>query len=123
MINDENIMDLSDYADRDVKEEFAHIKDSIISLEKLIEAKEKSSDDSDALSKNLKATIRENIEEINLPIEQKCDALESKLNALSDSLNQFKAKQESNGRLLIANLICTGVATIILVSVFFSIFI
>ena len=34
MIDEKNIIDLSDFGERDIKEEFAHIKDSIMALEK-----------------------------------------------------------------------------------------
>ena len=113
MINDENIMDLSDYADRDIKEEFAHIVDSITSLEKLIDAKESNSENSDsAIPKYLKATIRENLEELSLPIEEKCDALEQKLNTLNESFNQINIKQQNNGKLLLATTIITGLVLI-----------
>ncbi len=114
MINDENIMDLSDYADRDIKEEFAHIVDSITSLEKLIDAKETNSANSDnAIPKYLKATIRENLEELSLPIEEKCDALEQKLNALNESINQVNVKQQSNGKLLLTTTILAGVVLVL----------
>lgn len=114
MINDENIMDLSDYADRDIKEEFAHIVDSITSLEKLIDAKESNSENSDsAIPKYLKATIRENLEELSLPIEEKCDALEQKLNTLSDTINQVNLKQQNNGKLLLTTTILAGVVLVL----------
>lgn len=121
MINDDNIMDLSDYADRDIKEEFAHIKESITSLENLIDAKEKNLDNSDnALPKYLKATIREHLDELSLPIEDKCDALELKINALNESINQINAKQQANGRLLLASTICIGVLLLIVLYLIFS---
>ncbi|MBQ7147955.1 MAG: hypothetical protein IJR96_04315 [Pseudobutyrivibrio sp.] len=114
MINDENIMDLSDYADRDIKEEFAHIVDSITSLEKLIDAKESNSENSDsAIPKYLKATIRENLEELSLPIEEKCDALEQKINTLSDTINQVNLKQQNNGKLLLTTTILAGVVLVL----------
>ena len=40
MISEENIIDLSDFAERDIKEEFTRLKDSISVLEKLIDAKD-----------------------------------------------------------------------------------
>lgn len=114
MINEDNIMDLSDYADRNVKEEFAHIKDSIISLEKLIEAKENNSENSEsALPKYLKASIQENLDELSLPIEEKCDALEQKINTLNETLSQINIKQQNNGKLLLTTAIAVGVLLVI----------
>ncbi|SDB05667.1 hypothetical protein SAMN02910298_00130 [Pseudobutyrivibrio sp. YE44] len=107
MIKEENIIDLSDFAERDIKEEVAHIRESITSLEKLIEAKEKTlpDDTGNNMTRSIKASIREYIEEISLPIEQKCDVLEAKLNALQESVNQVKESQSIRGKLLVANLI------------------
>ncbi len=121
MINDENIMDLSDFAERDIKEEVAHIKESITALEQLIEAKEKEEpeDAGNSLAKKLKATIRENIEELSLPVEAKCDALEVKLNALQDSIETLKTKQKSNTNLLVTNLVVLIIAVVLIC---FSIF-
>lgn len=121
MINDENIMDLSDFAERDIKEEVAHIKESITALEQLIEAKEKEEpeDAGNSLAKKLKATIRENIEELSLPVEAKCDALEVKLNALQDSIETLKTKQKSNTNFLVTNLVVLIIAVVLIC---FSIF-
>ncbi len=121
MINEQNIMDLSDFAERDIKEEFAHIKDSIVALEKLIEAKEKEPEDSgNNLAKKLRATIRENIEELSLPVERKCDALEAKLNTVQESINQLKSRQDSIHKLLVANIVCLGVLLFIGLYMFFA---
>ena len=118
MINDENIIDLSDFADRDVKEEVAHIRESITSLERLIEAKEKNlpDDNGSNLTKSIKASMREYIEELSLPIEEKCDVLEVKLNTLQESVNQMKANQSVRGKLLVANLI--GILFILAVNLY-----
>ncbi len=107
MINEENIIDLSDFAERDIKEEVAHIRESITSLEKLIEAKEKTlpDDSSNNMARSIKASIREYIEELSMPVEAKCDALEAKLNTLQESVNQIKESQSIRGKLLIVNLI------------------
>lgn len=124
MINDENIMDLSDFGDRNVKEEFAHIKDSLISLEKLIEAKENSyenSDDSDEVApKYLKTTLRESFEELSLPIEEKCDALELKINALTESINQINQQQKTNSKLILCTTIGVGIMVLLVLYVLFS---
>ena len=115
MISEENIIDLSDFAERDIKDEFTRLKDSISVLEKLIDAKDldQQPGDSGQLSKQIKETIRENIEEISLPIEEKCDALEAKLNSIQDMLNQIMVRQESRQKLLIINTIGLGIILVI----------
>lgn len=126
MINDDNIMDLSDFGDRNVKEEFAHIKDSLISLEKLIEAKENNANDSDDTDerapKYLKSTLRESFEEFSLPIEEKCDALELKINALNETINQINHQQKTNSRLILITTIGIGVMMLIVIYVLFFFF-
>lgn len=119
MIDEKNIIDLSDFGERDIKEEFAHIKDSIMALEKLIDAKEKEPDDKgNSLSRQLRATIRENMEELNLPIEAKCDALEAKLNGIQDSINQIKTKQESAYKVTVTNMIMLAVILLLVLYIF-----
>ena len=121
MINDENIMDLSNFGDRNVKEEFAHIKDSLISLEKLIEAKENNYEDSDEVApKYLKTTLRESFEELSLPIEEKCDALELKINTLTESINQINQQQKTNSKLILFNTIGVGVMVLLILYVLIS---
>ncbi|QFJ55970.1 hypothetical protein [Pseudobutyrivibrio xylanivorans] len=124
MIKDGNIIDLSDFAERDVKEELAHIKESIISLEKLIDAKEQEPEDStgNSLARKLKATIRENIEELNLPIEEKCDALEAKLNVIQESISQMKEKQAVNSKIQMVIAVGMLVVTFINLYIFFFIY-
>lgn len=116
MINEENIIDLSDFAERDIKEEFTRIKDSISALEKLIDAKEQEqSDEGAANMAKIKASIRENVEEISLPLEHKCDVLEAKLNSIQEGLNQVRSRQESRSRLLVLNTIGIGVILVMYV--------
>ncbi len=123
MINDDNIMDLSDFGDRNVKEEFAHIKDSLISLEKLIEAKEKDVNDSeDVAPKYLKTTLRESFEELSLPIEEKCDALELKINTLTESINQIQHQQKNNSKLILCTAIGVGIMLLLVLYVLFFFF-
>ena len=123
MINDDNIMDLSDFGDRNVKEEFAHIKDSLISLEKLIEAKENNYEDSDEVApKYLKATLRESFEELSLPIEEKCDALELKINTLTESINQIQHQQKNNSKLILCTTIGVGIMLLLVLYVLFFFF-
>ena len=110
MISEENIIDLSDFAERDIKEEFTRLKDSISVLEKLIDSKDLGQSEENAdIAKTLKSTIRENIEEISIPLEQKCDVLEAKLNGIQDTLNQVKVRQESREKLLVLNTIILGI--------------
>ena len=110
MISEENIIDLSDFAERDIKEEFTRLKDSISVLEKLIDSKDLGQSEENAdITKTLKSTIRENIEEISIPLEQKCDVLEAKLNGIQDTLNQVKVRQESREKLLVLNTIILGI--------------
>ena len=114
MISEENIIDLSDFAERDIKEEFTRLKDSISVLEKLIDAKDlEQPEENGNIAKQLKSSIRENIEEITLPLEQKCDVLEAKLNGIQDTLNQVKLRQEIRERLLILNTIGLGIIVVI----------
>ncbi|SDH29897.1 hypothetical protein SAMN05421493_101184 [Pseudobutyrivibrio sp. 49] len=114
MISEENIIDLSDFAERDIKEEFTRLKDSISVLEKLIDAKDlEQPEENGNIAKQLKSTIRENIEEISLPIEQKCDVLEAKLNGIQETLNQVKLRQEIKERLLVLNTIGLGIIFVI----------
>ena len=114
MISEENIIDLSDFAERDIKEEFTRLKDSISVLEKLIDAKDlEQPEENGNIAKQLKSTIRENIEEISLPLEQKCDVLEAKLNGIQDTLNQVKLRQEIKERLIILNTIGLGMIILI----------
>ena len=116
MINEENIIDLSDFAERDIKEEFTRIKDSISALEKLIDAKEQEqSDEGAANMAKIKASIRENVEEISLPLEHKCDVLEAKLNSIQEGLNQVRSRQESRLRLLVLNTIGIGIILVMCV--------
>jgi hypothetical protein len=116
MINEENIIDLSDFAERDIKEEFTRIKDSISALEKLIDAKEQEqSDEGAANMAKIKASIRENVEEISLPLEHKCDVLEAKLNSIQEGLNQVRSRQESRSRLLVLNTIGIGIILVMCV--------
>ena len=116
MINEENIIDLSDFAERDIKEEFTRIKDSISALEKLIDAKEQEqSDEGAANMAKIKASIRENVEEISLPLEHKCDVLEAKLNSIQEGLNQVRSRQESRSRLLVLNTIGRGIILVMYV--------
>ncbi|CBK74311.1 hypothetical protein CIY_15290 [Butyrivibrio fibrisolvens 16/4] len=116
MINEENIIDLSDFAERDIKEEFTRIKDSISALEKLIDAKEQEqSDEGAANMAKIKASIRENVEEISLPLEHKCDVLEAKLNSIQEGLNQVRSRQESRSRLLVLNTIGIGIILVMYV--------
>ena len=123
MINDDNIMDLSDFGDRNVKEEFAHIKDSLISLEKLIEAKENNYEDSeDVAPKYLKTTLRESFEELSLPIEEKCDALELKINTLTESINQIQHQQKNNSKLILCTTIGVGIMLLLVLYVLFFFF-
>ena len=114
MISEENIIDLSDFAERDIKEEFTRLKDSISMLEKLIDAKDQEQpEEGNKLSKQIKSAIRENIEEMSLPLEQKCDVLEAKLNGVQETLNQVKLRQEIRERLLILNTIGLGIIIVI----------
>ena len=116
MISEENIIDLSDFAERDIKEEFTRLKDSISALEKLIDAKDLDvPEETGDIAKQIKTTIRENIEEINLPLEEKCDALEVKLNGIQETLNQIKIRQESREKLLVLNTIGLGIILVIYV--------
>ena len=116
MISEENIIDLSDFAERDIKEEFTKLKDSISVLEKLIDAKDLDvPEETGDIAKQIKTTIRENIEEINLPLEEKCDALEVKLNGIQETLNQIKIRQESREKLLVLNTIGLGIILVIYV--------
>lgn len=114
MISEENIIDLSDFAERDIKEEFTRLKDSISVLEKLIDAKDLvQPEENGNIAKQLKSTIRENIEEMSLPLEQKCDVLEAKLNNIQESLNQVKLRQQIKERLIILNTIGLGIILVI----------
>lgn len=114
MISEENIIDLSDFAERDIKEEFTRLKDSISVLEKLIDAKDlEQPEENGNIAKQLKSTIRENIEEMSLPLEQKCDVLEAKLNNIQESLNQVKLRQQIKERLIILNTIGLGIILVI----------
>ena len=122
MIKDENIMDLSDFAERDIKEEFANLKDSISAIEKLIEAKEQEmpgGDNSALLASKIKTSIRENIEEMSLPVEAKCDALEAKLNVLQESVNEVRNKQDTVNKMMLANTIIMGILLLIGLYIFF----
>lgn len=110
MISEENIIDLSDFAERDIKEEFTRLKDSITVLEKLIDSKDlEQSSENGKITRELKNSIRENLEEITLPLEQKCDVLESKLNGIQETLNQVKLRQETREKLLVLNTIGLGI--------------
>lgn len=115
MISEENIIDLSDFAERDIKEEFTRLKDSISVLEKLIDSKdlEQPGENNGNIAKQLKNSIRENIEEVTLPLEQKCDVLETKLNGIQETLNQVKLRQETREKLLILNSIGLGIILVI----------
>lgn len=114
MISEENIIDLSDFAERDIKEEFTRLKDSISVLEKLIDAKDlEQPEENGNITKQIKSTIRENIEEISLPLEQKCDVLEAKLNSIQEVLNLVKVRQETREKLLILNTIGLGIILVI----------
>ena len=114
MISEENIIDLSDFAERDIKEEFTRLKDSISVLEKLIDAKDlEQSNDSTDNTKQLDDSLLDDIEEIIAPIEEKCDALEVKLNGIQETLNQVKVRQESREKLLILNTIGLGIILVI----------
>ncbi len=114
MISEENIIDLSDFAERDIKEEFTRLKDSISVLEKLIDAKDlEQPEENGNIAKQLKSTIRENIEEISLPLEQKCDVLEEKINNIKETLNQVKLRQQIKERLIILNTIGLGIILVI----------
>ncbi|SHI60212.1 hypothetical protein [Pseudobutyrivibrio xylanivorans] len=110
MISEENIIDLSDFAERDIKEEFTRLKDSITVLEKLIDSKDlEQPSENGKITRELKNSIRENLEEITLPLEQKCDVLESKLNGIQETLNQVKLRQETREKLLVLNTIGLGI--------------
>jgi hypothetical protein len=114
MISEENIIDLSDFAERDIKEEFTRLKDSITVLEKLIDSKDlEQPSENGKITRELKNSIRENLEEITLPLEQKCDVLESKLNGIQETLNQVKLRQETREKLLVLNTIGLGIILVI----------
>ena len=114
MISEENIIDLSDFAERDIKEEFTRLKDSLSALEELIDSKDASQSDENAvLAKVVRSTIRENVEEISIPLEQKCDVLETKLNGIQDSLNQIKVRQDSREKLVVLNTIILGIILVV----------
>ncbi|MBR5637611.1 MAG: hypothetical protein IKW81_11840 [Pseudobutyrivibrio sp.] len=118
MINEENIIDLSDFAERDIKEEFTRLKDSISALEKLIDAKEQEQQEDGGVDfAKIQTTIKENVEEISLPLEQKCDVLEAKLNILQETINQSRSKQDTNGKLVVFNTI--GIVALIVMYVLF----
>ena len=122
MISEENIIDLSDFAERDIKEEFTRLKDSISVLEKLIDAKEQEqSEEGPANMAKIKASIRENVEEISLPLEHKCDVLEAKLNSNQEILNQIRSRQDAKYRLLVLNTIGLGIILVICVLRFIGI--
>ena len=92
-------------------------------LEKLIEAKEKDVDDSeDVAPKYLKTTLRESFEELSLPIEEKCDALELKINTLTESINQIQHQQKNNSKLILCTAIGVGIMLLLVLYVLFFFF-
>ena len=91
MIDEENIIDLTDFSDCDVKNENI-----------------KSKNEGALLEEALNAVLKKNLEKMLVPIEENCDAIESKLNSIQESLNQIKAKQDAREKLIIINTIFLG---------------
>ena len=91
MIDEENIIDLTNFSDCDVKNENIKAKNEGALLEEA-----------------LNAVLKKNLEKMLVPIEENCDAIESKLNSIQESLNQIKAKQDAREKLIIINTIGLG---------------